>query len=313
MPDQKPRISAIICTHNRAQYLDRALESLAGQTLPLEQLEAIVVDNASTDDTSQVVKRWQSRLPNLSYIREGRLGLSHARNTGLERSRARHVAYLDDDARAELQWLSNILRAFECVQPPPAAVGGPVRLDWEGDPPRWLPRRYWSVYTYVDHGPHSHFTEPHEYLVGANMAFQRSVLLDAGGFDVTLGRQGGILLSGEETAVLECIRRAGHPVYYAADAAVWHTVSPDRRRRQWLWKRMFWDGASQPLLDYGSGRSRSFYGRQMYLDIRRIGFFLLSWSRAALAGQRSEREAYLLAMIQRSGRLQTNLSLWRGA
>lgn len=72
-------ISAIICTHNRDQYLAAAIDSLLAQTL--HDIEVIVVDNASTDTTAEVV---QMRLsdPRLRYVYEPTLGLSIARNTG---------------------------------------------------------------------------------------------------------------------------------------------------------------------------------------------------------------------------------------
>ncbi len=75
-----PRISAILCTHNRADYLERALKSLAEQSLPPEQFEVVVVDNASSDRTLDVTKQWMIRMSNLRYEREERLGLSQAQH-----------------------------------------------------------------------------------------------------------------------------------------------------------------------------------------------------------------------------------------
>ena len=72
-------ISAIICTHNRDQYLGAAIDSLLAQTL--NQIEVIVVDNASTDTTAEVVQQRLSD-PRLRYVYEATLGLSTARNTG---------------------------------------------------------------------------------------------------------------------------------------------------------------------------------------------------------------------------------------
>ena len=86
-------ISAIICTHNREQYLGLAIDSLLQQDF--SDFEIIVVDNASTDRTRQVV---ESRLPNpeLRYISEPVPGLSVARNTGAKNSQSPIIAYLDD-------------------------------------------------------------------------------------------------------------------------------------------------------------------------------------------------------------------------
>jgi glycosyltransferase involved in cell wall biosynthesis len=302
-------ISVVICTHNRAGYLRRALESLAVQTLPSGDYEVIVVDNACTDETPQVAQAMAATVPNLRYIREERLGLSRARNTGAEVASAAYVAYLDDDARAEPQWADRILQAFREVGPTPACVGGRVWMDWGGNAPSWLPRRYWSLYTHLDLGDKDHILGDAEYLVGANMAFRREVLLDLGGFDERLGRHGGKLLSGEEAAVIQQLRERGLPIYYVAAAAVWHAVPEVRRHRRWLWARLFWDGASQPLLDGCRGQSRRFYVDQAYRDLRRMGFFSLHWLGALVRGNRDQSLDSALSLLQRMGRLRTHILL----
>jgi hypothetical protein len=94
---RKPLVSAIIATHNRATVLRRALESVYVQEGAGRQfdIEVIVVDDASTDTTPEVVRQLY---PSAQYIRlsENR-GVSEARNFGLAVSQGRFVAFLDDD------------------------------------------------------------------------------------------------------------------------------------------------------------------------------------------------------------------------
>jgi glycosyltransferase involved in cell wall biosynthesis len=307
-----PRISAIICTHNRADYLERALESLAEQSLPPEQFEVLVVDNASTDQTAAVCAKWMKRIANFHWMREDRLGLSWARNAGAAASRAPYLAYLDDDARADRDWLKQLLHTFEASATPPACVGGRVWLDWETAAPSWLPARYYSLYTFVDQGEEARPLGEGEYLVGANIAFRRDVLGEIGGFDTNLGRKGSLLLSGEESAIVNRLRERGLPVYYCGSAVVRHAVPPSRRRRRWLWARLFWDGASQPLLDSGIGWPVGHYLRQGYRDLRRIARFALDGCLAIATGNRSKRLESALALVQRAGRLRTHLLLAAG-
>lgn len=307
-----PRISAVICTHSRADYLGRALASLADQSLPGGEFEVVVVDNASTDRTPQVVREFTDRVPNLRYVREARLGLSTARNSGFASARALYVAYLDDDARAHRDWLKHLLRAFETPAETPACVGGRVWMDWGQGVPGWLPPTLYPVYTFVDHGEDDRPLAAREYLVGANLAFRRDALVQLGGFDTNLGRRGTSLRSGEESAIIGLIRERGWPVYYAGTAAVWHAVPRPRRRRSWLWTRMFWDGAAQPLIDSGVGRARSHYLRHGWLDVRRIarfGFDALLWAARDSRSRRLERS---LQIVQRVGRLRTHLMLAAG-
>jgi glycosyltransferase involved in cell wall biosynthesis len=92
-----PQISAIICTHNREEYLGAAIDSLLEQDF--YSYEVIVVDNASSDRTREIVEERLSN-PRLNYVYEPVTGLSVARNTGAKEARAPILAYLDDDAVA---------------------------------------------------------------------------------------------------------------------------------------------------------------------------------------------------------------------
>jgi glycosyltransferase involved in cell wall biosynthesis len=105
----KSLVTVIIATHNRAYCLARALDSIYAQEGlgDVYDLEVIVVDDASTDATPEVVRAYQ----NLRYIRLGeRRGISAAMNEGLQASRGSYLTFLDDDD----QWLPHKL----CVQVP---------------------------------------------------------------------------------------------------------------------------------------------------------------------------------------------------
>jgi glycosyltransferase involved in cell wall biosynthesis len=95
MPD--PLISAIICTHNRDQYLGAAIDSLLHQDFAGEY-EVIVVDNASSDRTREVVEARLSH-PRLHYVHESVLGLSVARNTGATQAHSPILAVASGVAR----------------------------------------------------------------------------------------------------------------------------------------------------------------------------------------------------------------------
>lgn len=304
------KISAIVCTYKRPDYLRHALVSLCRQTLPRDEYEIIVVDNAVEAETQQVVEDFQDGTLNLRYVPEQTVGLSRARNAGLNAAVAPYVAFLDDDARAERSWLEALVNAFEQTSPAPAAVGGPVSLDWQGEKPSWVPERHLSLYTCVDHGTQSRLLDQGEYLVGANLAFDKEQLLSLGGFDANLGRQGAVLLSGEEAAILEQLREKGLAIFYEATAAVAHSVDKSRRRPGWLLKRLFWDGASQALIDRsGSDGSRSSTSLSAYRDLRQCARWALGVLGAVLRGRKRSAWESLLGLSQRAGRLRTEVRL----
>ena len=302
------KISAIICTFKRPEYLRHALRSLCEQSLPREQYEIIVVDNAVETEVRQVVKDFEDGRVNLRYLPEVKVGLSRARNTGLKAAAGRYVAYIDDDARADVHWLEALVAAFEQVSPAPSAVGGRVWLDWQGEKPSWVPERHLSLYTYVDHGNGAHSLANDEYLVGANIAFEKEALCSVGGFDPTLGRQGPVLLSGEEAAILAELRQTRRGVYYEPAAVVWHSVDQSRKRPSWLLRRLFWDGASQPFLERPN-LPRPANWRAALTDLRQCGRWGWVIFVALVQFRRHEIWESLLGLSQRTGRLRTHLQL----
>jgi glycosyltransferase involved in cell wall biosynthesis len=93
-------LSVVIPTHQRAALLERSLESLTAQTLPLSRFEVVVVDDGSSDWTASVCARLADELP-LRYFRIERSGNSAAKNLGLFASQAPLVLFFDDDDLAD--------------------------------------------------------------------------------------------------------------------------------------------------------------------------------------------------------------------
>src|SRR5829696_2931566 len=88
-----PLVSVVVPCYNQARFLGEAIESVLAQSHPL--FEVVVVDDGSTDDTSEVAARY----PGVRLVRQENRGLSGARNAGLARSRGEYVVFLDADDR----------------------------------------------------------------------------------------------------------------------------------------------------------------------------------------------------------------------
>lgn len=230
-------LTVIVCTHNRAELLARCLQSLTDQTMPADAYEVIVVESACTDDTSTVTERFARRYAQVRTVRESRPGKSHALNVGLRHARGTHVACTDDDARAPRTWLERIASAF-AIAPPPAVVAGAVRHVHERPPPAWWypvtePRvqtrgylRGWDLYR----------------VAGANLAFDKTALLECGGFSTDHGPVGNRFRLGEDTeAVLRVVAR--HPrVWYDPGITVEHWVPAEQATLRYLAWRRFLSG-----------------------------------------------------------------------
>ena len=95
-------LSIVICTYNRSSFLREGLEAIVHQSLAFLDvpIEMIVVDNNSSDDTSSVVEEFQNKFSSLSlvYFLEKQQGISFSRNTAIQNSKGKFIAFVDDDA-----------------------------------------------------------------------------------------------------------------------------------------------------------------------------------------------------------------------
>ena len=248
-------ISAIICTHNRDNYLGAAIDSLLAQDFP-GSFEVVVVDNASKDNTREVV---EARLPNpkLEYVYEPITGLSVARNTGAKTASAEILAYLDDDAVASSQWLRVLYEAYQSNNKL-AIAGGKVTLIWPEDinPPKWLSVELSGNLGYYDLGNSVvYIDQPGLTPRGLNYSIRRTFLEQIGGFDINLGRVGNKLLSNEELYTTELALKQGWLVAYLPEALVAHNVAPERVKPSWFIERGWWQGVSECYREQLTGKA----------------------------------------------------------
>ncbi len=244
MVTPKPLVSAIICTHNRDRYLGFALDSLLAQDF--SDFEIIVVDNASSDRTREIV---EARLNDqrLRYIYESEIGLSIARNTGAKIADGEILAYLDDDAIASPQWLKTIYSAYR-GNSRLAIAGGKVTLIWTDGitAPSWLSDGLAGNLGAYDLGDTVvQIDRPGLTPRGLNYSIRRSFLNQIGGFDPNLGRVGKNLLSNEELHMTNLALQTGWEVAYLPTACVAHHVAPERVKRKWFLDRGWWQGISE--------------------------------------------------------------------
>ncbi len=168
------KISVIVCAYNEQENIRQCVDSvLAQKDVEPDEYEIIIVDDMSTDATSEIcemlVAQREGKLPFVHYIQVEHRGLSVARNTGLLRARAHAIAYIDADAVAEGHWISEILKAW-AMYPDADAIGGRIEI-----------RNRDSVTARFLHEIHYDPRDGHE-IVGANMSFRKEKLLSVGAF-----------------------------------------------------------------------------------------------------------------------------------
>ena len=246
--DTQPKVSVIICTHNRAFHLRTAIQSVVEQSISHDTYEILVVDNRSDDETREVVESFQPAC-NVRYLFEPKLGLCHARNKGWESAYGCYVAYLDDDAVASPGWIEAILNAFHRY-PNAGAVGGRVDPIWEADRPDWLSNDLSLGLTILDWSS-APMVLPNldgYWLVGANLAVPRSVIREVGGFHTGLDRVGKRMLSSGDVFLTKQIKKCGYDCIYFPEMTISHLVPAARLKKSWFRNRYYWQGVSHVVM-----------------------------------------------------------------
>ncbi|HEY9154859.1 MAG TPA: glycosyltransferase, partial [Opitutaceae bacterium] len=148
-------------------------------------------------------------------------GLSHARNTAVEQSRSEIIVFVDDDIVCESCWLHNLVAPF-AGDPDQriAAIGGEVIPVYSEGVHRCGVQIYRPLRLRAEPGP----IQDRQMLMGANMAFRRDALVDAGLFDTRVGRIGNALLAGDENRPIERIRKKGFEIWFVPAARVFHEL-----------------------------------------------------------------------------------------
>jgi glycosyltransferase involved in cell wall biosynthesis len=234
-------VSVVISTYSkgRSALLRAAVRSLRRQTV--KPVEVIVV----VDHSPELLGRLRNSLPGVVLIESTRTrGLSGARNQALGVCRGELVAFLDDDAAAEPDWIARLLDHF--ADPTVMGVGGRTDSVWESGRPDWFPAEFdWVVGGSYLGLPES--AAEVRNVIGNNMAFRTELVRELDGFREDMGRVGTRPVGCEETEL--CIRmRQRWPerkIVYEPLARISHHVPRERARVRYYMSRCFGEGLSK--------------------------------------------------------------------
>jgi O-antigen biosynthesis protein len=221
-----PRVSVIVCTHNGGQTLGQCLERVRDLSYP--DFETIVVDDGSTDDSAEIAREHGATL-----VQTEHRGLSFARNAGVARASGDVVAFLDDDAYPDPDWLQYVAATLRANAH--AGVGGPNIPPDEDS-------LVADCVALAPGGPiHVLISDREaEHVPGCNMAFRKSALEEIGGFDERFRT------AGDDVDVCWRLQESGRTLGFSAGAVVMH-----RRRdsvRRYL-KQQYGYGKAEALLE----------------------------------------------------------------
>lgn len=250
-----PTITVIICTHNpRRDYLSRTLAALQQQTLPLNEWELLLIDNASIEPVvSWVDLTWH---PQARMVEEPVLGLTTARLRGVAEAQGKVLVYVDDDnllAPDYLEHSRDILEQYPSV----GALGGKSLPEFEVEPEPWFPQVnvslglrdlgdrvqtcYWDRFLSSSTLPS---VLPLQYPafapIGAGLVIRRVAMEEYGdrlsqdSRHQSLGRSGQQLTSGEDNDIILTLLERGWGVGYFPQLQLQHLIGRNRLNKAYL-------------------------------------------------------------------------------
>jgi glycosyltransferase involved in cell wall biosynthesis len=246
-------------SHNSASLLPAALAHLKAQAPANAPWEVLLVDDASTDDTSKVaLSCWGEGPVPLRVVHEPKLGRQYSTERGLKEAKYEFVGFVDDDNWISLNWVST---AYEALASDPflGAVGSVCNPVFETPEPKWF-SEFHSSYGILTDSDLNHHNDPLEYLHGAGLCVRKQAwtqLIQGGFCFLITGRIGRQLSGGVDTELTLAIRLAGWKIRMERCLRLKHFIPAERLRWEYLRRLQRDCAASQALLDAYSDHNLS--------------------------------------------------------
>lgn len=241
------KVSVVICTYAMERYgvFSECVDSVLAQTYDL--LEVVIV----VDGNDAVFERVQDDYGDLEdvvlHCNDENQGISYSRTRGAEIATGDVVAFIDDDAVAEEDWVAELARVYDNTDA--IAVGGYVAPDWVTKKPEFFPEEFYWLVGCTERGFAKDGQEVRN-TYGSNISYKRDVFLNVGGYDVNTGRKGDQHIQAHEAPVGIRIREEyGKGVVYVEGAIVNHKLFDYRGEFRWLVFRSFWQGFSKRVME----------------------------------------------------------------
>lgn len=238
------KISVIICafTEERWDATVAAIESVRKQTLPADETILVI------DHNPPLLERARAAIPGIIAIENSEpRGLSGSRNSGIAVAQGDFIAFLDDDAMAEPDWLARL--NDHCQDPRILGAGGTVDPLWLGTRPRWFPEEFYWVIGCTYRGLPEKFTTVRNPYGGCT-CIRKEVFDVVGGFRNGVGRVGTIPKGCEETELsIRARQRWPQKVFvYEPAARIHHQVPPNRTTWRYFRSRCYGEGLSKAAI-----------------------------------------------------------------
>jgi len=232
------KISIVICTYNRAQYLPDALDSLHHQTIDKQLYEIIVVNNNSTDNTAEVCEAYIKKYRDLSitYLLETKQGASFSSFRGAAIAKGELLCFMDDDAIAYPDYVEKIIRFFDQT-PDAGGLGGRIIPRYIPAEPKWMSHFVSSLVGNFDYSKEVVVFSENKYPLESNMIIRKKDFEAVGGFNINLpGVQGTLRIGGEGKEFFFKLKALGRIIYYNPQVIVEHVVETQKLTPEYMYR-----------------------------------------------------------------------------
>jgi len=245
-----PDVSVVVCSYNRADSLRGALESLTALETDGFTYEVVVVDNASTDHTAEVIHKAieSSSDCTVRYVLEEQPGVSFARNCGVQNAKGEWIYFFDDDELAEPDLLIQFLKALK--KNGLKYAGGGIKIRFVSDdletevPPRDLKPWVMIMFNSSEDKTDELYTRKEAPGTG-NMMVHRDAFDEVGLFRTDL------IEGGEDTDLFHRMRAAGYEACHVPEALVHHRVPEYRIEPKYMKMASLRMGSHVARREYG--------------------------------------------------------------
>lgn len=232
------QLTIIICSYNRAKYIEAALNSLYHQSISLDQFEVIIVDNNSTDETPATYNSWKASHTegDFNYSTELQQGASFARNKGAFLASGEWLCFMDDDAIATDSYVENILKQIE-INPQIVGFGGRIIPKYIPREPAWMSYYVASLVGNFDYAPIATPFKNGKYPIESNMIVKKKIFEKIGGFNTNIpGVVGDFRIGGEGKDLFYKIISLGETIYYDPSMIVYHVVEVSKLTPKYMYR-----------------------------------------------------------------------------
>ncbi len=218
---EQPRVTIIVPAYQAEETIEKCIESLLLQDYAGHKLEIIVVDNNSSDNTAQLVKKYP-----VKYLLEERQGACFARNKGLQNATGELIAFTDSDCFAEKDWISRLVVPFLKDEKIGGVGGHLAPYPTDNIVERYI--TYREILTQEIMFREKENSPP--FFITANVMYRADILREIGGFDNFFS------INGEDADLSWRVVEAGYTLILEPEAIVLHK---HRANVEKLFKQLF--------------------------------------------------------------------------